>query len=221
MRDGDGRVERHFVILSFAARWIAGEPKLNEELGEARWMRPAELAGLKTTEARRDRGRGVRALDGRLRAHGTGPRLRLARRGRPAHISPDAQTHRSPLPSPSPWRLPVRRRARIEGGPAPFDNDLQRLAEILGALHYLRDICGANEGQSWRNEMQALIDAEAPTGERRSRMVASFNRGYRGFQQTYRTCTAGGRPRDPPLSRRRGQNLARDHGALRQLTRAD
>ena len=26
VRDGDGRVERHFVILPFAARWIAGEP---------------------------------------------------------------------------------------------------------------------------------------------------------------------------------------------------
>src|SRR5262249_30397425 len=62
-------------------------------------------------------------------------------------------------------------------------------AEILGALHYLRGICGANEGQKWRAEMQALIDAEAPAGERRTRMIASFNRGYRGFQQTYRTCT--------------------------------
>jgi uncharacterized protein (TIGR02301 family) len=73
--------------------------------------------------------------------------------------------------------------------PAPFDANLQRLAEIMGALHYLRGLCGANEGQKWRNEVQALIDAEAPNGDRRSRMVASFNRGYRGFQQTYRTCT--------------------------------
>ena len=75
------------------------------------------------------------------------------------------------------------------GSPAPFDGDLQRLAEILGALHYLRGICGSNEGQKWRNEMQALLDAEAPSGDRRNRMVVSFNRGYRGFQQTYRTCT--------------------------------
>lgn len=72
---------------------------------------------------------------------------------------------------------------------APFDPELQRLAEIMGALHYLRGVCGANEGQKWRNEMQALIDAEAPGGERRRKIVASFNRGYRGFQQTYRTCT--------------------------------
>jgi uncharacterized protein (TIGR02301 family) len=73
--------------------------------------------------------------------------------------------------------------------PAPFDGDLERLAEIMGALHYLRAVCGANEGAKWRNEMQALIDAEAPGGERRRKIVASFNRGYRGFQQTYRTCT--------------------------------
>jgi uncharacterized protein (TIGR02301 family) len=72
---------------------------------------------------------------------------------------------------------------------APYEADMQRLAEILGALHYLRAICGANEGQTWRNEMQALADAEAPGGERRDRLIASFNRGYRGFQQTYRNCT--------------------------------
>jgi 8-oxo-dGTP diphosphatase len=48
-RDANDRVERHFVILPFAARWIAGEPHLNEELSEARWVRPAELAELATT----------------------------------------------------------------------------------------------------------------------------------------------------------------------------
>jgi 8-oxo-dGTP diphosphatase len=50
VRDAEGRVERHFVILCFASRWRAGEPVLNDELDEARWIRPAELAGLKTTE---------------------------------------------------------------------------------------------------------------------------------------------------------------------------
>jgi 8-oxo-dGTP diphosphatase len=49
VRDGDDRVERHFVILCFAARWRAGEPDLNEELSEARWIEPAELAALPTT----------------------------------------------------------------------------------------------------------------------------------------------------------------------------
>jgi len=50
MRDAQGRVERHFVILCFAARWLSGEPVLNEELDDARWILPAELSGLRTTE---------------------------------------------------------------------------------------------------------------------------------------------------------------------------
>ncbi|MFN3656510.1 MAG: NUDIX hydrolase [Pseudolabrys sp.] len=50
VRDGEGRVERHFVILCFAARWLSGEPVLNEEVDDARWVAPAELAGLRTTE---------------------------------------------------------------------------------------------------------------------------------------------------------------------------
>src|SRR5262249_14313011 len=66
-----------------------------------------------------------------------------------------------------------------ESAPAPYDRDLQRLAEILGALHYLRALCGANEGAKWRNEMQALVDAETPSGERRDKLIAGFNRGYR------------------------------------------
>ena len=50
VRDPEGRVERHFVILPFAARWIQGEVSLNEELAEAHWLTSAGLAGLETTE---------------------------------------------------------------------------------------------------------------------------------------------------------------------------
>jgi ADP-ribose pyrophosphatase YjhB (NUDIX family) len=49
IRDAHDRVERHFVILCFAARWRGGEPTLNEELSEARWIAPAELTALATT----------------------------------------------------------------------------------------------------------------------------------------------------------------------------
>ena len=48
--DAAGRAERHFVIMCFASRWIAGEPQLNEELADARWVEFAELADYKTTE---------------------------------------------------------------------------------------------------------------------------------------------------------------------------
>lgn len=90
-----------------------------------------------------------------------------------------------------------------------FENSLTRLSEILGALHYLRGICGANEGQKWRNEMQALVDAEAQGGERKARLTAAFNRGYRGFQQNYRACT----PAAEVVIRRyldEGSKIARD-----------
>jgi ADP-ribose pyrophosphatase YjhB (NUDIX family) len=49
-RDAQGQIERHFVILCFAARWLAGEPVLNEELDDARWIEPSELHGYRTTE---------------------------------------------------------------------------------------------------------------------------------------------------------------------------
>jgi len=93
--------------------------------------------------------------------------------------------------------------------PTPYDRDLRRLAEILGTLHFLRGICGANEGQKWREQAQALIDTEAPSGDRHDQMIAAFNRGYRNFQQSYRTCT----PAALVVIRRyleEGANLARD-----------
>ncbi len=53
-RDAEGRVERHFIILAFAARWQAGEPRLNHELAEARWVKPGEVAAMRTTEGLAD-----------------------------------------------------------------------------------------------------------------------------------------------------------------------
>jgi uncharacterized protein (TIGR02301 family) len=77
--------------------------------------------------------------------------------------------------------------------PAPnqpaYDPQLLRLSEILGAVHYLRRLCAASEGNLWRNEMQALIDAENPDTDRRARLVDRFNRGFQGFRSVYRTCT--------------------------------
>ena len=82
--------------------------------------------------------------------------------------------------------------ARAQTAPAdapPYEAQLLRLSEVLGALHYLRTLCNAPEGGQWRQQMQSLIDAEATTPERRERLVASFNLGYRGFERAYQTCT--------------------------------
>ena len=54
VRDDQGRVKRHFVILCFAARWLGGEAAPSEEVSETLWLRPAELAARKTTEGLAD-----------------------------------------------------------------------------------------------------------------------------------------------------------------------
>ena len=72
----------------------------------------------------------------------------------------------------------------------PYDAQLVRLSELLGAIHYLRELCGANEGQVWRQQMTDLIEAEGTTPFRRVKLVNSFNKGYRGYRRTYRSCTS-------------------------------
>ena len=71
----------------------------------------------------------------------------------------------------------------------PYDDGLLRLSEILGAIHYLRELCGAGEAGLWRDQMQALIDSEQPDPDRRARFVDRFNRGYQTFRTVYVTCT--------------------------------
>ncbi|CUT11144.1 GDPmannose mannosyl hydrolase EC 361 [Bradyrhizobium sp.] len=36
----------HYLIMSFAARWVAREPVLNDELDDYRWIAPEALASL-------------------------------------------------------------------------------------------------------------------------------------------------------------------------------
>jgi uncharacterized protein (TIGR02301 family) len=71
----------------------------------------------------------------------------------------------------------------------PYDAQIYRLSEIVGAVHYLRELCGAEEAQAWRNQMRDLVNAEGTSALRRARLVDSFNKGYRGYARTYRTCT--------------------------------
>ena len=39
----------HYLIMSFAARWSSGEPVLNEELDDFRWLGPDALGDLNLT----------------------------------------------------------------------------------------------------------------------------------------------------------------------------
>jgi uncharacterized protein (TIGR02301 family) len=71
----------------------------------------------------------------------------------------------------------------------PYDDRLLRLSEILGAVHYLRELCGADEGQVWRQRMSDLLQAEGSSALRRARLTRSFNKGYRSYSRTYNTCS--------------------------------
>lgn len=91
---------------------------------------------------------------------------------------------------------------------APYEAGLMRIAEVMGSLHFLRNLCG-DKGDRWRRTMETLIEAEKPDPERRARFIASFNRGYRSFEGTYTKCTASA---TEAITRYtvEGENLARD-----------
>ncbi|WP_455482390.1 TIGR02301 family protein [Bartonella sp. B35(2025)] len=72
--------------------------------------------------------------------------------------------------------------------PLPHDKKLLRLAEILGSLHYLQNLCSTPTNQ-WYNYMIALIEAEKPTPQRRAYFYEAFNETYRAFSANYRHCT--------------------------------
>ncbi len=71
----------------------------------------------------------------------------------------------------------------------PYEPQLLQLAEIIGSLAYLRTLCGAQEAQDWRNRMTALVEAEGRTPQRRDRLTAAFNRGFKAYSLTHRNCT--------------------------------
>jgi uncharacterized protein (TIGR02301 family) len=98
------------------------------------------------------------------------------------HAKPSAVPVKPEAPAPA-----------VEGPPPPYEPQLLRLSEILGALAFLRDLCGAQDGDDWRAKMASLLDAEAQSGQRRQKLTGAFNRGFRSYETTYRGCTPNAR----------------------------
>lgn len=73
----------------------------------------------------------------------------------------------------------------------PYEPQLLKLAEIMGSLAYLRTLCTAREAPDWRERMSALLDAEGRTQQRRDRLASAYNRGFRAYSATHRSCTQG------------------------------
>jgi uncharacterized protein (TIGR02301 family) len=76
-----------------------------------------------------------------------------------------------------------------KGDQRSYDSKLMRLSEILGAVHYLRELCQGNDGQRWRDAVNQLVKTEGSTALRRATIARRFNLGYRGYRRTYRKCT--------------------------------
>ncbi|MCY0095779.1 TIGR02301 family protein [Hoeflea ulvae] len=74
--------------------------------------------------------------------------------------------------------------------PPPYEARLLRLAEILGSVQYLRNLCNAEGETGWRETMQKLLDSETAGEEnRREQLTAGYNRGFRAFASVYTVCT--------------------------------
>ncbi|QBR72754.1 TIGR02301 family protein [Beijerinckiaceae bacterium] len=120
----------------------------------------------------------------------------------PAQIRPPAPVHPKAKPKvakkptspkgtpakPTP-NGPVNPAPESETPPPPYDPDLFRLAEILGALTYLNELCGSAPGVDWRAKMRELLEAEAQTGARKERLAGVYNRGFRDYERIYHFCT--------------------------------
>ncbi|HEV7256926.1 MAG TPA: TIGR02301 family protein [Bosea sp. (in: a-proteobacteria)] len=110
---------------------------------------------------------------------------------------PAATKPAEPAPAPAP-----------EPPPPPYEPQLLKLAEIMGSLAYLRTLCAGKEAQEWRDRMTALIEAEGRTPLRRERLTSAYNRGFRAYALTHRSCTPGTQEASTRLAAE-GERLAR------------
>ncbi|MCJ2070207.1 TIGR02301 family protein [Methylobacterium sp. J-030] len=99
------------------------------------------------------------------------------------------RTGRAPAPAKEASKEAPKETSAPADIPAPYDRDLMRMSEIIGALAFLRGLCAAPDAADWPARMKALIESEGVTPARRDRLAGAYNRGYRGYALTYRVCT--------------------------------
>jgi uncharacterized protein (TIGR02301 family) len=110
------------------------------------------------------------------------PALAVERKSAPKKPAAAEKAPEAPVSPPPP----------SDGAP-PYEAQLLRLSELMGALSYLRGLCGDGDAAEYRARMAALLEAEAATPERREKLAGAYNTGYRGYQTTYRSCTPNAR----------------------------
>ncbi|MGL4488670.1 MAG: TIGR02301 family protein [Rhizobiaceae bacterium] len=76
----------------------------------------------------------------------------------------------------------------VDAPDPPYHQKLLRLSEVLGSVHFLRNLCGET-GTAWRQSMSDLLVSEKPSPQRKAQLTASFNHGFRSFEGVYLRCT--------------------------------
>jgi uncharacterized protein (TIGR02301 family) len=77
--------------------------------------------------------------------------------------------------------------------PPPYEPQLLRLAELMGALAYLRELCGAHDADAYRAKMASLLEVEAKSEARKEGLAGAYNRGFGEYGLFYRSCTPAAR----------------------------
>ncbi len=95
----------------------------------------------------------------------------------------------SPLAAQTPPVKPAAPAEQPAEPPPPYEPQLLRMAEVIGALSYLRDLCGAGDGATFRAKFASLLETEGNTPARKETLAGAFNRGFRDYEMTYRACT--------------------------------
>ncbi|MEI5665698.1 TIGR02301 family protein [Bosea sp. CCNWLW174] len=131
-----------------------------------------------------------------LAALAASPHALLAQARRPAQ--PQQQQQRPAEPAPPEPESPA----------PPYEPQLLQLAEIIGSLSYLRTLCEAREAQDWRERMATLLESEGRSPQRRERLASAYNRGYRAYSATHRTCSDGTQEASARLAQE-GEKLAK------------
>ena len=83
--------------------------------------------------------------------------------------------------------------ADTAASPPPYQADMLRLSEVLGAAAYLDNLCGGANAVDWRSKMASVLDAQGLDGPARRPYVEAFNRGQRTFSVAHRTCSSAAR----------------------------
>jgi len=95
--------------------------------------------------------------------------------------------------APAPAAKPPPKPAATHSEAPPYEADLLRLAELMGALAYLRDLCHEGDGAGFRERIGQLIASDPRPQEAKDLLAGAFNRGFDGYRLTYRDCTSNAR----------------------------